>query len=332
MNRDGTMIRVRDLTKVYSVPVRNAGLRAAVTSLFKPEVRDTKAVDQISFDVQPGEIVGFLGPNGAGKTTTLKMLSGLLHATSGELQVNGFDPWRRDRNFLRQISLIMGNRSQLTWDIPVIDSLNLFRAIYRIPQAEYKAALDELVDLLGLEPLLSKPVRNLSLGERMKCEFAAALLHRPPILFLDEPTLGLDLTAQRRMRSFIAAYNKRFGSTILLTSHYMADVEALCQRVVIIHRGQLLYDGLLSSLVDRFSAFKTIIVEVNERSGDFARYGEITVEDGLRIELKVPKTEIASVMNRLLEEQSVADLTIKDPAIDEVIERIFMGEGVSTHA
>lgn len=323
MNGVGTVIRVRDLSKTYSVPVRSAGLRAALKSLVHREVQQTTAVAHVSFDIAPGEVVGFLGPNGAGKTTTLKMLSGLLHPSGGAVTVDGYTPGKRERSFLRSISLVMGNRSQLSWDIPAADSFSLFQAIYRIPEPEYRQTLEELTDLLGLEFLLAKPVRNLSLGERMKCEFAAALLHRPKVLFLDEPTLGLDVTSQRRLRTFIGEYNQRFGSTVLLTSHYMADVEALCRRVILIHRGQLLFDGPLAHLVDRFSRYKTITVEVKERLGDMARYGEPTADDGARVTLKVPKSEAAAVMYRLMNEQQVADLTIMDPPIDEVIESAF---------
>jgi len=245
-------IAVRQLRKTYEVPVREGGVKAALKSLVRKQVRTVEAVKSIDFEVAPGEIVGFLGPNGAGKTTTLKMLSGLLHPTAGQAQVLGYVPFARQRQFLRQITLVMGNRNQLVWDIPVADSFERNRAIYRLGRQEFRGTVDELVSLLDLGELLQKPVRNLSLGERMKCEVAAALLHRPRILFLDEPTIGLDVTMQRRIRAFIAEYNRRYQATVLLTSHYMADVEALCRRVVIIHHGQLLFDGELASLVQRF--------------------------------------------------------------------------------
>jgi ABC-2 type transport system ATP-binding protein len=280
-------------------------------------------VDGISFDLQPGEIVGFLGPNGAGKTTTLKMLSGLLHPTSGDVQVIGYTPSRRERNFLRQITLVMGQRNQLVWDIPALDSFELNRAIYRIPTQDYGRMLKELTDLLELEPLLRKPVRNLSLGERMKCEIAAALLHRPSVVFLDEPTIGLDVTMQRRIRSFIAEYNRRFEATVLLTSHYMADVEALCKRVIVIHHGKLLFDGDLSNLVQKFTAHKTIVVQLGDCQTDMHGYGEVvSCEDG-QVTLRVPKAETAHITERLLADLPVMDLLVQDPPIEEVIERVF---------
>jgi ABC-2 type transport system ATP-binding protein len=236
-------ITVTDLGKTYVVPEREGGVRAALAALVKRRTRDVQAVAEVSFTVEPGEIVGFLGPNGAGKTTTLKMLAGLLHPTTGTADVLGFTPWRRDRDYLGRMSLIMGQRNQLHWDIPVLDSYRLNQAIFRIPAEDFRTRLDELVALLELADLLRKPVRNLSLGERMKCEIAGSLLHAPAVLFLDEPTIGLDVAMQRRIRSFIAEYNARTGACVMLTSHYMADVEALCRRVIVIHEGRLLYDG-----------------------------------------------------------------------------------------
>ena len=200
-------------------------------------------MDEVSFEIQPDEVTGFLGPNGAGKTTTLKMLSGLLHPTAGQLHVLGYEPARRSKDFLRQITLVMGNRNQLSWDLPALDSFELQRAVYGIPGNEFKHPRDEFIDLLELQELIHKPVRNLSLGERMKMEFVGSLLHWPKVLFLDEPTIGLDVTMQRRIRSFIAEYNRRYGATVLLTSHYMADVEALCKRVIVIQLGKILFDG-----------------------------------------------------------------------------------------
>ena len=319
-------IRVRDLKKTYVVSEREPGLRAALASLFHRAKSEVHAVDGISFDLAPGEIVGFLGPNGAGKTTTLKMLSGLLHPTAGELSVLTYVPWKRDKAFLRQITLVMGQRNQLVWDIPPADSFELNRAIYRLPAADYRRTLDELVALLELGPVLGKPVRNLSLGERMKCEIAAALLHRPGVVFLDEPTIGLDVTMQRRIRGFIAEYNRRNGATVLLTSHYMADVEALCKRVIVIHQGKLLFDGELADLVNRFTAHKTIVVQLKDCAADLGAYGEVvSCEDG-RLTLRVPKAETARVTERLLADLPVIDLTVSDPPIEEVIERVFAQE------
>jgi len=316
-------ISITNLAKTYSVPERDAGLGNALKSLIHRKTRDVKAVDQISFDVDGGEIVGFLGPNGAGKTTTLKMLSGLLYPTSGTLNVLGHTPSKREREFLTQITLVMGQRNQLIWDIPVIDSLERNRAVYRISREDYTSIRDELTDLLDIGDLLSKPVRNLSLGERMKCEFAAALLHRPSVLFLDEPTIGLDVTMQRRIREFVAAYNVKYGATVLLTSHYMADVEALCKRVVIIHRGRILFDGDLADLVTKFSPHKTIIVELETEGTDLTSYGDVVEADGNRYSLRVPKSETPQITAKLLGDQPVIDLTVEDPPIEEVIEQVF---------
>jgi len=316
-------IHTHDLTKVYTVSEREAGMRAAMQSLVRRRTEEVRAVDGISFDLAPGEIVGFLGPNGAGKTTTLKMLSGLLHPTAGTLSVLGHVPWKREKDFLRQITLVMGQRNQLVWDIPAADSFELNRAIYRIPPADYKRTLDGLTELLDLGPLLRKPVRNLSLGERMKCEIAAALLHRPQVVFLDEPTIGLDVTMQRRIRTFFAEYNQRFGATVLLTSHYMNDVEALCRRVIVIHEGRLLFDGDLSSLIQRFTSHKTIVVQLEECPDNLQNYGEVVSCEGGLATLRVPKAETPRVTARLLADLPVIDLTVEDPPIEEVIERVF---------
>jgi ABC-2 type transport system ATP-binding protein len=316
-------IHAHDLGKTYVVPERESGLRASVSSLFRRQTKEVVAVDAISFEVTPGEVVGFLGPNGAGKTTTLKMLSGLLYPSRGEATVLGHVPWQRDKAYLRQITLVMGQRNQLVWDIPVADSFELNRAIFRIPMDEFRETRDELSELLDLGPLLTKPVRNLSLGERMKCELAGALLHRPRVLFLDEPTLGLDVTAQRRIRGFIAEYAARYGATVLLTSHYMADVEALAERVIVIHHGALLFDGALEGLVERFSPHKTVVVDLEHAADGFERYGEVVAVDGLRATLRVPKTEAAAVTARLLAELPVVDLSVSDPPIDEVIDTVF---------
>jgi len=316
-------IRVRELRKVYTVSEREAGVRAALRSLVHRQVERIRAVDGISFDVAPGEIIGFLGPNGAGKTTTLKMLSGLLHPTGGEVSVLGHVPWKREKEYLRRITLVMGQRNQLIWDIPPLDSFELNRVIYRIPAADYRRTLDELTALLDLGPLLRKPVRNLSLGERMKCEVAAALLHRPQVVFLDEPTIGLDVTMQHRIRSFVREYNQRFGATVMLTSHYMADVEALCRRVIVIHHGRLLFDGELDSLVQRFTSHKTIVVRLGDCRDDLSGYGEVmSCEDGF-VTLRVPREDTARITARLLAELPVVDLTVEDPPIEEVIERVF---------
>ena len=323
---DNPAIQVTDLKKTYVVPERESGLAAALKSLVHRKTREIHAVNGISFRVDPGEIVGFLGPNGAGKTTTLKVLTGLLHPSSGEAHVLDHVPYKRQKALLRQITLVMGQRNQLVWDIPVSDSFERNRAIYRLDRAVYREILDELSDLLDIGPLLGKPVRNLSLGERMKCEIAAALLHRPGVLFLDEPTIGLDVTMQRRIREFVGQYNARYGATVLLTSHYMADVEALCRRVIVIHHGSLLYDGALSGLVQKFSPHKTIVVDIEREGADLSGYGDVVTSEGARVTLRVPKDETASVTARILSDFPIIDLTVEEPPIEEVIEQVFETE------
>jgi ABC-2 type transport system ATP-binding protein len=318
-----SVVHVNELTKIFKVPEREPGLRAAAKSLFHRETRDVRAVDAVSFEIGPGEVVGFLGPNGAGKTTTLKMLSGLLFPTEGEARVLGHIPSRREKDYLRQMTLVMGNRNQLQWDLPALDSFELNRAIYRLPRADFVALRDEMIELLDVGDLVRKPVRQLSLGERMKVEVVGSLLHRPLVLFLDEPTIGLDVTMQKRIRSFIAEYNRRHGATVLLTSHYMADVVALCRRVIVIHHGRIMFDGNLSSLSDRFAAYKTIEIALADGSSDLGAYGDVLERDGDRVKLRVPKADTPRIAARLLSEQQVVDLTIEDPPIEDVIELVF---------
>lgn len=319
-------IQVDQLTKTYQVSEREAGFSAAARSFFRRRYQPVHAVQQVSFTIQPGEVVGFLGPNGAGKTTTLKMLSGLLHPTAGRANVLGFTPWERRNEFLQSMTLVMGQRNRLSWDIPAADSFLLNQAIYRLSDAEYKESLKELDELLELGPLLRKPVRNLSLGERMKCELAAGLLHRPQVLFLDEPTIGLDITAQARIRTFLQEYNRRRGATILLTSHYMADVTALCERIIIIHHGQLKYDGGLADLSRRIAPFKLIGVAVQAGGPcDLGCYGELAESedsDGKQY-IRVPAAEVIAITAQILAELPVQDLTIEDPPIESVIETAF---------
>lgn len=318
-----SIITISQLAKHYQVPEREAGLKAAAVSLFKRRYKTVKAVNGISFNIEPGEVVGFLGPNGAGKTTSLKMLSGLLHPTSGEVRVLGYEPRLRSHEYLRQVTLVMGNRNQLTWDLPALDSFDLQRAIYGIPADEFKRTRDDFINLLDLKDLVNKPVRSLSLGERMKMEIVAALLHRPKVLFLDEPTIGLDVTMQRRIRTFIAEYNHRYNATVLLTSHYMADVEALCKRVIVIHHGRILFDGDLSGLVNQFSAYKTLSLTLQDVNVDLSRYGEVlSTEDG-RITLRIPKAETSRITAKLLSDFQVDDLTVEDTPIDDVIDQVF---------
>jgi ABC-2 type transport system ATP-binding protein len=314
LRRVGGVVEVRELTKVFKVPEREAGLRESLRSLVNRKWREVRAVDGISFSVDAGEVVGFLGPNGAGKTTTLKMLSGLLYPSGGEGRVLGHIPSKRERDYLRRMTLVMGNRNQLQWDLPALDSFELNRAIYRLPREDFRRTRDELIELLDIGELVRKPVRNLSLGERMKVEVVGSLLHLPQVLFLDEPTIGLDVTMQKRIRGFIADYNARYDATVLLTSHYMADVEALCKRVVVIHHGSILYDGDLSGLADRFAAYKTI---------------EATLEDGERISMQVPRDETSAATARLLAEHEVTDLTVEDPPIEDVIEQVFATEATT---
>jgi viologen exporter family transport system ATP-binding protein len=318
-----SIIHVSELTKIFKVPEREPGLRAAAKSLIRRKTREVHAVEGISFDIEPGEVVGFLGPNGAGKTTTLKMLSGLLYPTSGEARVLGHIPSRREKDYLRRMTMVMGNRNQLQWDIPALDSFELNRAIYRLRREDYVSIRDELVELLDVGDLVRKPVRNLSLGERMKVEIVGSLLHRPLVLFLDEPTIGLDVTMQKRIRTFVAEYNERHGATVLLTSHYMADVEALCKRVIVIHHGRILFDGDLSSLGNEFAAYKTISVVLESGDAQLEDYGDVVDRDGDRITLRVPKADTSRVAARLLSDHEVLDLTIEEPPIEDVIEMVF---------
>jgi viologen exporter family transport system ATP-binding protein len=319
-------VHVDGLLKVFDVPERDEGLKAATKSLVRRKTREVRAVDGISFEIAPGEIVGFLGPNGAGKTTTLKMLSGLLYPSGGDARVLGHVPSKRERAFLSRIALVMGNRNQLQWDLPALDSYELNRAIYRIPREDFLPVRDELIELLEIGDLVRKPVRQLSLGERMKAEIVGSLLHRPQVLFLDEPTIGLDVTMQKRIREFVAVYRQRHEATVMLTSHYMADVEALCQRVVVIHHGRILFDGDLSELSDTFAAWKTIAVALENGAGDLSGYGEVVHRDGDLVTLRVPKAETARVTARLLAEQEVLDLNVEDPPIEDVIELVFAQE------
>lgn len=324
------VIEVDALTKVFEVPVREAGLRASLRSLVHRETKLVTAVGGVTFTVDEGEVVGFLGPNGAGKTTTLKMLSGLLHPSGGRATVLGHTPARRERAFLGRIALVMGNRNQLQWDLPALDSFELNRAVYGIARADFVRQRDELIDLLDLGALVNAPVRNLSLGERMKAEIAGSLLHRPAVLFLDEPTLGLDVTMQRRIRTFLADYAARHGATILLTSHYMADVEALCRRVVLIHHGSLLFDGALADLADRFGATRTVVVRFEEAPpapAALEAFGAETAREGASVTLRVEKAAVARAAGELLSRWAVADLTIEDAPIDDVIERAFAAPG-----
>ena len=297
----------------------------SLRAFIRRRYQTVRAVDDISFEIGEGEVVGFLGPNGAGKTTTLKVLSGLLYPTAGDVTVCGFRSFDRQNEFLRQITLVMGQKNQLIWDLPALESFEVNRVIYEIPRADYQAVLKELTDLLDLEPVLGKQVRKLSLGERMKCELAAALLHRPRVLFLDEPTIGLDVTMQARVREFLTEYNRRHGATILLTSHYMADVVALCKRIFVIDRGHLVYDGELDALVERVSPFKYVRI-VTQRPLDaasLARFGEVRSVDSFEATLIVPRDRTSAVAAQLFQSLPIEDVTIEDPDVEEIIGRIF---------
>ena len=320
------IIIVENLSKTYQVPEREGGFGAAVRSFFVRKYKDVKAVQGVNFQISQGEIVGFLGPNGAGKTTTLKMLSGLLHPTSGKATVLDFTPWELKPEYLLSMTLVMGQRNRLSWDIPAADSFLLNQAIYRIPDDQYQRTYKELDELLELEPLMKKPVRNLSLGERMKCEIAAGLLHRPKVLFLDEPTIGLDITGQANIREFLREYNRRTGATILLTSHYMADVTALCERILIIHHGQLKYDGGISELSRKIAPFKLIGVRLAEtNSHDLRKYGTLVQneEDSEKQYIQVKAEDVTRITSGLLAELPIHDITITDPPIEDVIEQAF---------
>jgi ABC-2 type transport system ATP-binding protein len=327
-------ITVQGLSKTYRVSVRTEGLRASLKSLVKRTYDDVHAVQNVSFSIQPGEIVGLIGPNGAGKTTTLKMLTGLLHPTAGQARVAGFIPWQRKNAYLQQISMVMGNKSQMIWDIPPMDSFRVLGEIYSVPSSQFKQTLDELIELLDMQELLTKPVRNLSLGERMKCELVAGLLYRPLVMFLDEPTLGLDVSMQLRLRRFLAEYNRKSGVTILLTSHYMADVMALCPRVILIHQGKLLYDGELGTLAQKMAPFKLVRITLGDENDSSSRDislppgVEITNRENNLLTLRVGRTDAPAVTAQLLQTLPVSDLTVEDPPIEAVIDQVYTEGGV----
>lgn len=302
-------ILAENLRKVYSVQKKRTGLAGSIKDLFSPVSAEKIAVKDVSFVIDEGELVGFIGPNGAGKTTTLKMLSGLLYPTSGEVRVLGFDPWKRGYDFLTQISLIMGQKNQLWWDLPAIESFNLAKDIYGIPQNIYKKTLDNLVEMLDIGDVLNVQVRKLSLGQRMKAELVAALIHSPKILFLDEPTIGLDVVMQQSMRVFLKEYNQSGDGSIILTSHYMDDVKELCKRIIIIDQGSILYDGLLSEVIAKFSKHK--IIEVITPSGTTTH--------------KVLRAGVAEKAASLLKDPNVVDINIKEVEIEDIIRSVFSG-------
>ena len=321
------MIRARELTKHFKVHQRPPGLAAALRSLVHRKYEIVKAVDGVSFTIERGERVGFLGPNGAGKTTTLKVLSGLLHPTAGEVTVEDHVPHRRQASFLGKITLVMGQKSQLIWDLPPSETYALNRAVFGVPGPQFDHTLAELTELLELAPLLGKPTRQLSLGERMKCELAAALLHRPTTLFLDEPTIGLDVAMQVAIRDFIRSYNHRHEATVLLTSHYMDDVVALCPRIIVIDQGKLVHDGDLRQLIKTMDPDKRVSFTLTQPIADdeLARLGALLARDGQRVTLRVAERELPQVIGHLLGAVKAADLAIEDPPLEDVL-RVMFGQ------
>jgi len=323
------MIRVRGLSKHYRVHERPPGVSAAFRSLFHRTYKTVAAVDGIDFDIAAGERVGFLGPNGAGKTTTLKVLAGLLHPTAGEARVDGHEPRKREDAFLKKIMLVLGQKQQLLWDLPPSETFELNRAIYEVPRAQYDATMRELGELLELGDLVNKPARTLSLGERMKCELAAALVHRPRVLFLDEPTIGLDVSMQAAVRDFVRRYNERFEATLILTSHYMEDVQRLCPRVIVIDKGKLVYDGALDDLVTQIRPDKRVKLRFARPvdAVELATYGRVVASDPGESVLDVHKDAVNRVVTQALAQLPVTDLTVENPPLEEVMSELFSRGG-----
>ena len=319
------VIQVRDLRKTYRVVRKPQGLAASFKALLRRTYKDVRAVDGISFSIERGEMVGFLGPNGAGKTTTLKLLSGLIYPTSGEVSVLGFVPWERRNEYRRQFALLMGQKNQLWWDLPAIESFRLHKEIYEIQEDAFLRVLDDLTELLAVKDLLEQPVRELSLGERMKMELIAALLHSPSVLFLDEPTIGLDVVAQAAIRRCLREYNQTRKVTVLLTSHYMRDIEALCDRVLVINQGRLVHDGLLSDIVNRFAAYKVVTLRFADgRMPDqFGPVAQVLSRTPPTVTLRVERTSVAEQAARLLADYPIEDISVEDPPIEEVIAQMY---------
>lgn len=320
-------IEVKGLTKAFRTYKKQPGFGGAIRGLFHRQYEQTVAVKEVNFSVEPGEFVGFLGPNGAGKTTTLKMLAGLLYPTGGEAKVLGYTPWERDDGYRRQFALLLGQKNQLWWDLPARESLELNAKIYGIPDDVLDRTVTEMTELLAVREKLNVAVRELSLGERMKMELIASLLHRPKILFLDEPTIGLDVVSQKTVREFLREHNAKHKTTILLTSHYMADIQELCERVIIIDRGAISFDGRLSEVVDRFADFKLITIQFESTAAfsadSLAKYGEIVEQNPGALTLKVKRDRVIPVCKALLDELPVSDIDIQEVPIEEVIRKIF---------
>lgn len=321
------VITVKHLSKYYQVHQKEPGLTGSFKSLFNRKYYNAKAVDDISFEIGEGELIGFIGPNGAGKTTTLKCLSGLLYPTEGNVAVLGYTPFERKRPYLKQISLVMGQKNQLWWDLPAIDSFLLNKEIYEISDSYYKKTLDDLTELLDIKDILNVQVRKLSLGQRMKCELIAALIHTPKVLFLDEPTIGLDVLMQQKLRDFVKEYNKRYNATILLTSHYMKDVEQLCERIIVIDHGKILYDGNLSDIIKKYAKNKsiTVILEKNVSKEKLEKLGKILEFEERRVVLSIPRDKSSQTAAKLLEQFPVEDLNIEEANIEEIIRDVFSG-------
>jgi ABC-2 type transport system ATP-binding protein len=319
------VITVDHLTKYYKIHQKEPGFLGSLKSLVNRKYYDAKAVDDISFSIDEGELVGFIGPNGAGKTTTLKCLSGLLYPTSGHVAVLGYKPFERKNKFLKQIALVMGQKNQLWWDLPAMESFLLNKEIYEVPDDRFKKTLADLTDLLDVTDVLHVQVRKLSLGQRMKCELIAALIHTPKILFLDEPTIGLDVVMQEKLREFIKDYNEKYNATIILTSHYMKDVEQLCKRIIVIDHGKILYDGTLEDIVKKYAKHKYLTVELSKKveRERFTALGEITHFEYPKVTISVPREQSNKVAAKLLETFPVEDLNVEDVNIEEVIRDVF---------
>jgi ABC-2 type transport system ATP-binding protein len=321
------LIEVRGLTKAYRTFKKQPGFSGSLKGLFHRKYEQTLAVKDVSFSIAPGELVGFLGPNGAGKTTTLKMLAGLLYPTSGTARVLGYVPWERDDGYRRQFALLLGQKNQLWWDLPARESLELNAKIYGIPRDSFDRTVSEMTELLAVKDKLNVSVRELSLGERMKMELIASLLHKPRVLFLDEPTIGLDVVSQKTVREFLREYNAREKTTILLTSHYMADIQELCRRVIIIDHGAIFFDGLLSEVIDRFADFKLVTIQCTDTAkrpdAELARFGEVIEQSAGTIRLKVKRDRVIPVCKALLDELPVNDIDIQEVPIEDVIRQIF---------
>lgn len=319
------IISVKNLSKTYKVHKKEPGFAGSIKSLVNRKYEVVEAVKDISFEIKSGELIGFIGPNGAGKTTTLKCLSGLLYPSGGEVRVLGFEPFKRKTEFLKQIALVMGQKNQLWWDLPPTETFLLNKEIYEIPESRYKQTLSDLVELLDVSEVLNIQVRKLSLGQRMKCELIAALLHSPRVLFLDEPTIGLDVVMQKKLRDFIKEYNAKYNSTIILTSHYMEDVRQLCERVIVIDHGNILFDGKLDNLIKEYTKYKLITVVFEKEVGRerLERLGKIVEYEFPKAVLSVKKADSNEVTSKLLRDFPVEDLNIQEPDIEDIIREVF---------